>query len=46
MAPHRNELSFEEWMELDVKYINERSFVTDWKIIFLTFQAVLFGHGE
>lgn len=46
IALHRNELSFEEWMELDVKYINERSFITDWKIIFLTFLAVLFGHGE
>ncbi|MCZ1527342.1 sugar transferase, partial [Enterococcus faecium] len=28
------------------KYINERSFITDWKIIFLTLQAVLFGYGE
>ncbi|HAZ0973776.1 TPA: sugar transferase [Enterococcus faecium] len=46
IAPHRNELSFEEWVELDVKYINERSFITDWKIIFLTLQAVLFGYGE
>lgn len=46
ISPHRNELSFEEWMELDVKYINERGFITDWKIIFMTFRAVLFGHGE
>lgn len=29
IAPHRNHLSFEEWMDLDVKYINERSFITD-----------------
>ncbi len=26
IQPRRNELSFEEWMELDLKYIRERSF--------------------
>lgn len=26
IAPHRNDLSFEEWMALDVKYVKERSF--------------------
>lgn len=41
IQPHRNELSFEEWMALDMKYIQERSFVTDWKIIFKTVGAVL-----
>ena len=46
IAPHRNDLSFEEWMNLDVKYVQERSFLVDWKIIFLTMRAVLFGHGE
>ena len=46
IAPHRNQLSFEEWMALDVKYVKERSFLVDWKIIFATFRAVLFGHGE
>ncbi len=33
-------------MELDVKYVKERSFQVDWKIIFRTFRAMLFGHGE
>ena len=36
IQPRRNELSFEEWMELDLKYIRERSFLTDWKMIFST----------
>ena len=36
IAPHRNQLSFEEWMALDVKYVKERSFLVDWKIIFAT----------
>lgn len=46
IAPHRNQLSFDEWMALDVKYVKERSFLVDWRIIFATFRAVLFGHGE
>lgn len=46
IAPHRNELSFEQWLELDIKYIKERSFWVDWKIIFKTIKAVLFGYGE
>lgn len=44
--PYRNRLSFEEWVELDVKYIKERSFLTDWKIILSTFGAVLGMNGE
>lgn len=41
VQPRRNSLSFEEWVALDIKYIKERSFITDWKIIFATFGAVL-----
>lgn len=46
IAPHRDQLSFEEWMDLDIKYVHERSFQVDWKIIFRTFRSMLFGHGE
>ena len=46
IQPDRNKLSFEAWMELDVKYIQERSFLTDWKIIFATLGAVLGMNGE
>ncbi len=41
IQPHRNDLSFDEWLELDLKYIRERSFLVDWKIIFSTVRAVL-----
>lgn len=44
--PKRNDISFDEWMELDLKYIQERSFWVDWKIIFKTFIAVLHKEGE
>lgn len=46
IKPYRNRLSFEEWVELDVQYIKDRSFLTDWKIIFATFGAVLGMNGE
>ena len=38
----RNNIEFEEWMELDVKYVRERSLWLDIKLIFKTF-FVLFG---
>ena len=44
--PKRNDISFDDWMELDLKYIQERSFWVDWKIIFKTFIAVLHKEGE
>lgn len=46
IQPNRNELSFDEWLELDLKYIRERSFWVDWKIIFLTVVAMLRMYGE
>lgn len=46
IAPHRNEMSFDEWVALDLKYIQERSFWADWKIIFLTVRAMLMKYGE
>lgn len=46
IQPKRNELTFDEWMQLDLKYIEERSFIVDWKIIFATFGAVLKSEGR
>lgn len=33
-------------MDLDVRYVKERSFWVDWKIILKTFKVCLLGHGE
>ena len=46
IQPNRNELSFDEWMELDLRYVRERSFATDWKIIWKTFGAVVRMNGQ
>lgn len=46
IQPNRNNLSFDDWVELDLKYIQERSFLVDWKIILATFGAVLGMNGK
>ncbi len=46
IQPERNDISFDDWMELDIKYIRERNFWVDWKIIFQTVKVVLLGRGE
>ena len=46
VQPRRNDISFDAWIALDIKYIQERSFWVDWKIIFMTVGAVIRGEGE
>lgn len=41
----RNEVDFEDWMRLDLQYIDEWSYLGDWWIILKTFPAVLSGRG-
>ncbi|CUO42516.1 sugar transferase [Clostridium disporicum] len=41
----RNNIPFEEWMKMDIKYIKERSLWVDIKLIFRTF-FVLFGDKD
>lgn len=46
IPPHRNETTFDEWMGLDMKYIQKRRFLVDWKITPKTVAAVIYGSGE
>ena len=41
----RNRLSFDEWMRLDLRYIDEWSLWTDLVLILKTVPAVLFSRG-
>lgn len=41
----RNDLSFDEWIDLDFKYIREQSVLTDLKLLFMTVPAVLAAKG-
>lgn len=44
---HKGEqLSFDQWVELDLKYIQERSLMVDLKLIFRTVGVVLSARGE
>ncbi len=46
IQPNRNSLSFNEWVDLDIRYIRERSFLVDWKIILSTFDVIFKMTGE
>ncbi len=46
VQPKRNSLTFDQWLEWDLKYIRERSFFTDVKIMFKTIGAVCGMEGE
>ena len=41
----RSDLSFEEWMRLDLEYVDRQSFLLDLKILALTLPAVLSARG-
>lgn len=46
IQPNRNDISFDEWVEMDLQYIRERSFLVDWKIIFKTVITVFTTQGR
>ncbi len=46
VQPHRNSLSFEEWLALDMKYIKERNLWVDLKLVFKTIGVVFGMEGE
>ena len=41
----RNKVSFDEWMKLDLQYLDNWSLWLDFKILVKTIPAVLFGRG-
>ncbi|MGE5381912.1 MAG: sugar transferase [Omnitrophica WOR_2 bacterium] len=46
IAPNRNNISFNEWMKLDLQYIDSWSLKLDLILLFKTVQTVLRGSGE
>ena len=46
ITPNRNEVKFEEWMKMDLKYIDTWSLWLDFKIIFKTARVMLNGAGR
>lgn len=45
VQPNRYDMSMNEWMALDIKYIRERNWWLDWWLIFQTVKTVLHGDG-
>lgn len=45
IQPNRNQISFDDWVQLDLCYIRERNLWLDWKIICKTFKVVIQGQG-
>lgn len=46
IKPQRNSIPFDEWLELDLQYIKERSFKVDIVVLFKTIGAVCGMEGE
>ncbi len=46
VQPNRNNLSFQQWMELDLAYIDNWSLALDAKIVLRTFVVMLMGMGR
>jgi Sugar transferases involved in lipopolysaccharide synthesis len=45
-SDNRDDFTFDEWVGLDIKYIQDRCFWLDIKLIFLTVKVVLTGQGH
>lgn len=43
---NRDEVTFEEWMDMDIRYIKERTFIGDIKLIFKTVKVMFTGEGS
>ena len=46
VTPCRNEVFFDDWMKLDLEYIDKWSLWLDFKILFKTAGVVLTGSGR
>ena len=46
VAPDRNDISFNDWMKMDLQYIDNWSLSLDFKILFMTGRTVLGGEGR
>ena len=45
IAPHRNDLSFDEWLELDIQYVIERTLFVDFMVIIRTVVSMFHRSG-
>lgn len=46
ITPNRNDVLFEDWVEMDLRYIREKSFKVDFLIILKTFKVIFTRNGR
>jgi exopolysaccharide biosynthesis polyprenyl glycosylphosphotransferase len=46
ISPNRNDIGFNQWMEMDLEYIDQWSLKLDFMIVFKTIKVVIAGHGR
>ncbi len=46
IMPHRNKIAFDDWMRLDLQYIDNWSLKQDFLLTFKTVRAVIMGSGQ
>jgi len=46
ITPNRNDISFSEWMRMDLEYIDNWSLLLDFKLMLKTAKVVLLGQGR
>jgi len=44
--PQKNKISFEDWMKLDLQYIDNWSLENDLLLTFKTIRTILLGSGQ
>lgn len=44
--PDQNALSFDEWVAMDLEYIEQRGLLLDWMLILKTIKVMVFARGE
>ncbi len=46
VSPNRNDIGFNQWMEMDLEYIDQWSLKLDFMIVLKTIKVVFAGHGR
>ena len=46
IQPNRDDISFDDWIALDIQYIRDRNFLLDLKLILLTVKAMFCSQGS
>jgi lipopolysaccharide/colanic/teichoic acid biosynthesis glycosyltransferase len=45
-TPNRDDVPFDEWVDMDIRYIHDRTWLLDIKLIFKTISVIFTGQGE